>query len=193
MVEQAIRGDLDRDGRPDLVVVLRGKDPKCIVETENAAGSMDTNPRILLVAFARNAGFALQTANAKVIPRIDDPYMDDPLNADALAIRNGTLRLGLTYWRSMGGWTTYTSTLAFRWDSRRFALIGYDRETLKRNSGETETVSVNFVTGRAKIVTGSMEDDIEDSASWKRLPAQKPPTLDAIGDGLAFEPRLGRR
>jgi hypothetical protein len=192
-VEHAVRGDLDRDGKPDLVVVLKGVDPRCIVRTENAAGTMDTNPRLLLVAFARKPGFALAGANAKVIPRIDDPYMDDPFNADALVIRNGALRLGLTFWRSMGGWTTYTSTLSFRWDGRRFALIGYDRETLKRNSGETETISVNFVTGRAKRTTGSMEDDVADSTRWKRLPAQKAPDLASIGDGLAYEPKLAPR
>lgn len=189
-VEQAIKGDLNRDGRPDLAVILRGVDPDCVVKTEGVASSIDTNPRVLLVAFAGRSGFELRSANAAVIPRMDDPAMDDPLTPDAFAIRAGVLRLGLTYWRSMGGWTSFSSTLSFRWDGRRLALIGFDRETLRRNSGETETLSVNFLTWQAEIVTGSMEDDVDDIRRKVRIPDQNPVYLDAIGDGLEYEPRL---
>lgn len=191
-MERAIKGDLNRDGRPDLVVILHGADLDCIVPTDDAAGSIDTNPRVVAVAFAAKAGYALQLANAAVIPRIDDPYMDDPLNLDACGISGGVLRLGLTFWRSMGGWTTYSSTLSFRWDGRQFPLIGFDRETLKRNSGATETLSVNFVTRQVKIVTGSMEDDVDDTTRRHRIPAQTAGSLETIGDGLAYEPILTR-
>jgi hypothetical protein len=188
-MERTITGDLDRDGRTDLVAVIRGIDPNCIVPVESAAGTLDTNPRVLLVAFGTPSGFERRSVSARVIPRMDDPYADDPFNGDTLTIRAGVLRLGLTHWRSMGGWTTFSSTLSFRWDGRQVRLIGFDRESLQRNSGVTETISVNYLTGRAKLTTGSMEDDVDETTRWQQV-AGDAPTLDTIGDGLAFEPRL---
>ncbi|MDP1027038.1 hypothetical protein Q5H91_07430 [Sphingomonas sp. KR1UV-12] len=185
-LERAITGDLNRDGRPDLVAVLKGADPICVVRIDDATQPMDTNPRVVLVAFGGPNGYHLQLVNAAVIPRIDDRYMDDPFDPDALTIRGDVLRLGLRYWRSMGGWTTFTSTLAFRWDGTRFRLIGFDKESLQRNSGETETVSANFVTGRVKTVTGSMEDDVGSKTRWQKL-RQAPTNLETIGDGFSFE------
>lgn len=190
IVEQTAEGDLNHDGRPDLVAVLRGTDPACIVPTEGGSNPLDTNPRLLLVAFGGAAGFALQTVNAGVIPRVDDPYMDDPLAEKGVVIRGDVLRLSVAFWRSMGGWTTYNSTLSFRWDGKRFPLIGFDRETLRRNTGETETLSINFVAARARVLKGSMQDDVADSTRWQRLPTQKPESLETIGDALAYEPKL---
>lgn len=104
-------------------------------------------------------------------------------------IRAGAMRLGLTYWRSMGGWTTFSSTLSFRWDGAHLRLIGFDRESLQCNSGETEMLSVNFLTRRAKTVKGSMQDEVVDRTTWHRVTGQGE-TLEMIGDGLAFEPQL---
>lgn len=192
-VVSSAEGDLDFDGHSDLAVILKGTDPGCIVDTGNAGEPLDTNPRVLLVAFARPEHFVLQVTNAAIIPRKDDPYMDDPLTPDAFTIKNGVLRLGLTYWRSMGGWTTYSTTLSFRWDEHAFPLIGYDRQTVNRASGETETVSVNYPARRAFTAKGSIEDDKPGPKRWQRILPHKPETLASIGDGLDFEPKLAKR
>lgn len=192
-VERAITGDLNGDGRPDLAAVVRGSDPRCIVQADTPAGTLDTNPRAVLVALGTASGYALQAVNAHIIPRMDDPYADDPLTTDAFEIRDGVLRLGLNHWRSMGGWTTFSATFTFRWDGHRMRLIGYDRESLQRNSGETETISVNYLTGRAKQVTGSMEDDVDDTTTWHRV-ASSSAVFDTVGNGLEFTPTLsGKR
>jgi hypothetical protein len=185
-LERSVQGDLNRDGKPDIAAVLKGADPNCIVHIDGISTPLDTNPRVLLVAFGQAGGYRLHLANKAVIPRLDDRYMDDPLNPEAFAIRGDVLRLGLAYWRSMGGWTTWTSTLSFRWDGERLRLIGFDKESLQRNSGQTEVVSANFLTGRARITTGSMEDDVESRTRWRRLPARVE-SLERIGDGLSFE------
>ena len=186
-------GDLDFDGHSDLAVVLKRADPACIVETGKVGEPLDTNPRVLLVAFGKPEGYVLQLTNSAVIPRKDGPYMDEPFSADAFAIKNGELQLGLTYWRSMGGWTTYSSTLSFRWDGHAFPLIGYERQTVNRASGETEKVSVKYPARRAYITAGSIEDDKDGPKRWRRILARKPETLASIGDGLAFEPKLAKR
>ncbi len=188
-VERAVRGDLNADGRPDLAMVLKGIDPACIVKTDTATGSLDTNPRRVVIAWGTGSGFERRIVNASVISRLDDPYTDDPFESGDMTIRNGVLRLGLSYWRSMGGWTTFTVKLSFRWDGTQARLIGYDRDVLQRNSGETEKLSVDFVTRRVRTVTGSFEGDVT-TTKLTRLPPQNPETLATIGDGLAYMPVL---
>lgn len=187
-VEKTVKGDLNRDGRPDLALVLKGADANCIVQPDGKPDPMDTNPRAVLVAFGTHKGFVRQVVGSRVIPRIDDPYMDDPLNLDAFTIRRNVLRLGLTYWRSMGGWTTFSSTFSFRWDGNRMRLIGFDQDTTQRNSGETEQLSVNLVTGIVKTTKGSIEDDRARTVSTRRIP-QKPEALETMDDGLGYEPK----
>jgi hypothetical protein len=189
-VERTLEGDLNKDGRLDLVAVLKGDDPKCRITTELTPDPMDTNPRLLLVAFAEPGGYALAVANAAVIPRREDPYVDDPLEIGDISIRGGVLRLKLGHWRSAGGWGTYSNTFAFRWDGKAFPMIGFDRDHLQRNSGETEKISVNFLTGKAKIVTGSMKEGVREIVRWTDLPRQTVPNLETIGDGLSYEPKL---
>jgi hypothetical protein len=187
-VEKAVKGDLNRDGRPDLALILQGADANCVIQPEGKPEPMDTNPRVVLVAFGTSRGFVRQVVGSRVIPRIDDPYMDDPLIPDAFAIRQNVLRLGLTWWRSMGGWTTFNSTFAFRWDGKRMRLIGFDQDTTQRNSGETEKLSVNLVTGIVKTTKGSMEDDSVRTVSSRRIP-QNLQALDKIDNGLGYEPK----
>jgi hypothetical protein len=187
-VEKAVKGDLNKDGRPDLAIVLKGADPNCIVQPDGTPEPMDTNPRVVLVAFGMSTGFSLQLVNSKVIPRISDPYMDDPLNLDAFTIRRNVLRLGLTNWRSIGGWTTFSSTFSFRWDGKRMRLIGFDQDTTHRNSGATEALSANLVTGILRTTTGSMEDDHVGTVRSLHIP-QKLEALETMDDGLAYEPK----
>jgi hypothetical protein len=189
-VERSLSGDLDGDGRADLVAVLKGADKKCRVRVGPDRAPLDSNPRLLLVAFARGSGYALQLANPAAIARQEDPYMDDPLANGGLAIRDGVVRLRLGSWRSAGSWGTYTNAFAFRWDGRAFRLIGFDRDHLQRNSGETEQLSVNFLTGKAKITRGSSADETPDRVRWTSLPRQVVPTLETLDDGLAYQPRL---
>lgn len=189
-VERTVDGDLDKDGQADLVIVLKGADPACLVWTDLTDEPMDTNPRLLVVAFRRGGEYKLHSANIAVIPRREDPYTDDPLEIGGLEIRGGVVRLRLGHWRSMGGWGTYSNILSFRWDGKAFPLIGFDRDHLQRNTGETEKLSVNFLTGRARTVSGSMEDGVKDKVVWKNLADRQAPTLETIGNGLEFEPKL---
>jgi hypothetical protein len=185
-VEQLARGDLNKDGTPDIVAVLKGADPTCIIGADRGAGPMDTNPRMLIVAFGGKDGYRLQVTNSTVIPRLEDPYMDDPLASGAITIDGGVIRLRLGSWRSAGGWSTSNNTLAFRWDGKRFALVGLDRDYLERNSGKTEQLSANYLTHRARITNGSIESDTGGKVRWRPVPVLALPSLETIGDGLEF-------
>jgi hypothetical protein len=91
--------------------------------------------------------------------------MSDPLEDGGVSIQRGTLKVALFSFASAGSWSG-TTAFAFRWQDDAFALIGYDQNSVMRNSGQTESVSVNFSTGRVKRSEGSIEDD-KDSVHWE--------------------------
>jgi hypothetical protein len=186
-VETESHGDLNGDGAPDLMLVLLMADPANVIPKDLGTGQLDTNPRILVVAFAQKATnrYSLALANHTLIPRHTHPYMDDPLE-DA-AIVKGTVQVSLSFWMSAGSWYTSQTKLTFRYQDGCFKLIGYDSTGTKRNTGEMSTVSVNYLTKKVKITKGSVEND-RTTISWKTVRSPGLLCLDAVGDGLDFKP-----
>lgn len=54
-----------------------------------------------------------------------------------------------------GSWTSGLTTVAS--GRRGFVLIGFDRSMLARNSGEITEISINYLGGKARIGTGTIE------------------------------------
>jgi hypothetical protein len=187
-VETESRGDLNGDGAPDVMLVLHMTDPRNVITNDGLGTSqLDTNPRILLVAFAEKATnrVALALADHTLIPRHINPLMDDPLE-DA-AIVKGTVQVSLSFWMSAGSWLTSQTKFTFRYQDGCFKLIGYDSTETRRNTGEMSTVSVNYLTKKVKVTKGSIEND-RTTVSWKTVRAPSLLCLDAVGDGLDFKP-----
>jgi len=68
-------------------------------------------------------------------------------------------------------------------------LIGYDESVSQRNTGNTQDVSINYLTRKAKIVLGNFsDDDVEARTYWKSLPRAPLLTMDDIGSGWDFNP-----
>lgn len=187
-------GDLNKDGRDDLLLLLRMDDPKNIVKNEGLGQNpFDTNPRILAVAFNDGAGksFTLGLENHTLIARTEDPVMDDPVGeSGGVAIERGTLKVDLYSFASAGSWSAGTTTFRLRHGRRGFELIGYDSTSTQRNTGEVEEISINYLTGKVQISTGTIEDD-KLKEKWRKLPKKKLLLIEEIGDGLAFDPGIG--
>jgi hypothetical protein len=167
-------GDLNADGKPDIVFVLRMSDQKNVVR-HDAMGQnpFDTNPRILGAAFADPAGgYRIVLQNHTLIPRPEYPTMDDPLDPNGVQpggveVKNGVLRVTLGRFMSAGGWGMGRSTFIFRWkEGDCFQLIGYDNLEVRRNTGEIEERSVNFSTRRVKLTKSSMETEGPGKVTW---------------------------
>jgi hypothetical protein len=187
-VEATAHGDLDRDGRADLALVLRGTDPANILKNDGMGPpELDTNPRILGVAVADAVGYRLVVQNNAVIPRHVEPNLEDPFSAEGLSVARGAVKLALSSFANAGGWESSNVALTFRLRRGRLEMAGYDRSTIRRNTGVIETVSVNYLTGRMSRATGSIESD-QEKKTWSPAPANRGPSVEEIGDGLAFDP-----
>lgn len=191
VIEQRLDGDLNADKRADLVLVLRQQDPRNVVEHDGMGISpLDSSPRLLAIAWSRPDGsYALAAQNHTLIPRHEYPNLSDVFEdgAGGVSIVRGTLRVGLYFFANAGSWSTGSTTYTFRWQDNAFALIGYDSQSMMRNSGETEALSINYSTAKLRRSHGSIEDD-RDQVRWEKLPSATRWTLDSIGDGAAFEP-----
>ena len=185
-----VTGDLNRDGIPDVVLVLRENNPKNIVKHDILGENpLDTNPRILAVAFGRaGGGYVLKLENHTLIGRHTVPTVDDPLDDDGVAIERGALRVRLHFFASAGSWTASNAIYRFRYQNDRFELIGYDSNVTERNTGKTTDVSINYATGKMSTSRGTIDSD-KKNAIWTTLPRRAPLTIEQIGDGLEFEPK----
>lgn len=188
-IEQQLRGDLNGDKREDLVLVLRQQDPRNIVEHDGFGISpLDSNPRMLAIAWATPDGYSLAAQNHTLITRHEAPNLSDVFEEGAgVSIVRGTLQTTLFFFSNAGSWSTGSASYTFRWQEGAFALIGYDRSSMLRNSGQTESLSINYSTRRVRHAEGSMESDKE-RVRWETLSSPQRWTLETVGDGSAFEP-----
>lgn len=192
-LESSSEGDLDQDGRADLVLVLRQRDPRNVIEHDGFGPSpYDSNPRILAIAWSRLSGYVLAAQDHQLIPRPDNPVMSDPLEDGGVSIQRGTLKVALFSFSSAGSWSMGTTAFTFRWQDGAFVLIGYDQDSVMRNSGQTTSLSVNFSTRKVKRVEGSIEDDKE-HVRWGPLRGRQRWTLETVGDGWSFDPMVAGR
>lgn len=183
---QLAQGDLNRDGKADFAMVVRmDSAANRIAPSWNPETRYDTNPWMLIAAFREGSGYKLALSDHQLIPRHENPNADEEF--DEIKVGNGNLKVTMHVFLSAGGWQMGGTTYTFRWQDGGFKMIGFDRDSTMRNSGETEEVSINYLTGRKVLKTGTIESDAQKTTEGRI--ARKPLIdLAAIGDGLMFDP-----
>lgn len=184
-------GDLNNDGRRDLLLVLRENNPENIIEPDGLGENpLDTNPRILAVAFKKpGGGYVLAMQNHTVIARHVESNLSDVLENGGVAIVRGNLRVDTQFFANAGSWWMSNTTFTFRYLQGGFKLIGYDSFSMNRATHEIDKISINYLTGKIKIAKGRGDDDGQDKVQWKKLSLLKPIPIAAI-DGATFSPDL---
>lgn len=147
-------GDLNQDGKSDLILVLKDK---------NEGKDQDSPPRILAVYFLDSNGeFKLisQTSNF-LLKSNEGGVMGDPYSS--IAVQRGTIVVQ----HSGGSRERWNFTHRFRFQDGGFFLIGKTDSTYDSITGESTINDSNLSTGKKEISTvdskGKSKKRIENS------------------------------
>ncbi|MCR6662418.1 MAG: hypothetical protein NVV60_04540 [Luteimonas sp.] len=194
-IEHRVDGRIDDDTHDDVLLLLRMDDPANVIDNDGLGSrQLDTNPRMLVVAFSDGkGGWRRVLMNHALIPRRESPTMADYLQDDpagSITLQdNRSIRISLHSFASAGSWYMGNTTFTFRHQDGCFRLIGYDATELHRASMAMKEVSINYLTGRALVSEGSAEEEALPKR-WQRLSDRSRICIEDVGDGFLFEPKL---
>ena len=177
---------MNGDKNPDSVLIAKANYARFLNKNEGlGADPFDTNPRMLVVLF-KSAGeykIAKQSSTFIIVP--ESPVMAEPFKS--VNIKNAVLQLDFELWYSAGSWSASEYSYKFKFQNREFQLIGADKTVLARNTGESETRSYNFLTGKMKITTGNIEEDKKSKAKLKTFKLKKLKTFETFKKPFSWE------
>lgn len=188
------KGDLNGDKLEDIAIVIEKTDKANIVKNENLGSEyLNLNPRILLVLFKqKNGSYILAGKNDKDFIKSagdkENPALMDTL--DSISIKNNILKIKFSYFLSAGSWSVTQNTFTFRFQNKKFELIGFDNNSYMRNSGNQEEFSINFSTNKVKITTGENMFDKKmnkPKEEWKTIKVNKKYVLDEMTGDIVDE------
>ncbi len=210
-VEAEARGAVGGDRRTTVVLVLRELNPAFYVG--KGPERIDTNPRMLVVAFANSDGsYELALQNHTFMPRqtAEEQQRYDytlgthegRVNIPGVEIAKSGIRLRLNeeiFVGTGGGAAEIDHTYTFRIDGNKLVLIGYDSRTITYGL-DVVAKSYNYLARRGSVSMGrgcaGRQEDITArcrfTTAWKTLPPGQRLSIDDIGDGLGFEPDPSR-
>jgi hypothetical protein len=175
-------GDLNADGRADLVFVGEATDPKKITKRDDGY-EQNSNTRTIVVLLAEKEGYRKVCESAKFIPPAYtlefDTYMDRFAH---MQTEKGVLTVKFDWLASAGSWTSM-ETFKFRLEKGRMRLIGAEEDSYSRSLGDKMLTSTNYLTGKRKVTSGLNQFDDEPSrpkVTWEELESKKPLYLEDL-------------
>jgi hypothetical protein len=133
-----IKGDLNKDGLDDIVLIIKGTDKSKIIKDDHR-GELDRNRRGIIVLFNKGDYYELKSKNYDCFSSENEDggvYFAPDLGVE---IKNGNLYV--SYWHGRYGNWSYT----FRYQNKDLELIGYDVHSSRGPVPQYE-ISINFLT-----------------------------------------------
>jgi hypothetical protein len=164
---EEIQGDLNKDGIPDIVLIIKNTDVENIVNDEYR-GELDRNRRGIIIALKKEDSYELIVRNLSCFSSENEDggvYFAPELSVGITTKGN----LQFHYGHGRYGWSLYT----FRYQNDDFELIGYDQED---HHGPVLLTgwSINFLTKKMKIrenLNPYAEDESEEEikTTWENI------------------------
>lgn len=143
VVNEKIKGDLNKDGLEDCVLIVKSTDKNQII-THEYGGELDRNRRGIIVLLNKNDYYELAIKNYDCFSSENEDggaYFAPILSVE---IKNGNLNIHYAHGR-YGYWK-----YIFRFQNSDFELIGYDQSDNRGPVVERET-SINFLSKKMKV------------------------------------------
>jgi hypothetical protein len=187
VVTGEIRGDLNRDGLEDRVLLVKATRKEAFFRHAQR-GLLDRNRRGLVIVFGSHGRYALALANLACFSSENEdggvyfaPELDVEIRKGALVVHYAHGRYG--YW-------SYT----FRYQNGDFELIGHDRSE-NRGPVVQRSVSMNYLT-RRMLIRENLDPNVEEGGkerfreTWQAFAVPRRILLRTIGafDDLSLEP-----
>lgn len=172
------KGDLNKDGLEDIALVIENTNPKNFISNAGKLGgdTLNINPRYLLVAFKKsNGSLELVAKNRNFIPSVNDqdsPCLQDPFGEEGgMVVKKGLLKIYFQHFYSCGAWEIYNFDYIFRYQNQKIELIGFNKSSLHRSSGEETSLTVNFSTLKLNYTSGTnaFKDGGKPKTIWKKI------------------------
>lgn len=163
------KGDLNKDGIQDLVLVATPRDPENMMVRDDGY-EYNFNKPVLAIYFGKSDGkYSLFKEYSYTIPGAEDEFAFVELESEIT--EKGVLKFNVGYFNSAGSSENDNNTYLFRFQDDDFYLIGFDSHAFSRYSGEAEEVSRNYLTKRQLTRTYNMFDDkVRPTETWSDLP-----------------------
>lgn len=175
-----IKGDLNKDGLDDIVLIIKGTDKSKVIKDENR-GELDRNRRGIIVLLNKGNYYELASKNYNCFSSENEDggvYFAPELS---VSIEKGNLHIDYGHGR-YGSWG-YT----FRYQNGDMELIGYDSYSSRGPVPQYE-VSINFLT-KKKLTKDNLnkEDDgdhyeVKYKNTWEAIKVEKLIKLSEIKD-----------
>ena len=182
-VLKVAQGDLNADGKPDLVFVREETDPKKITKRDDGY-EFNGNPRTVVVLLADKEGYRKVGEYPKFIPPAYTFEFDNYLDRfKEVRVAKGVITFEFDWFATSGSWWTSQESFMFRLEAGKLRLIGIEESSFARNQGEMTLTSTNHLAGKRKITTGiSAFDDqpYRPKVSWEDLESRKPIYLEDL-------------
>ncbi|MBD8081307.1 hypothetical protein IC610_02595 [Chryseobacterium sp. GCR10] len=175
-----IKGDLNKDGLQDVVLLIKGTDQRKFFDHETR-GKLDRNRRGIIILFNRGDGYELATKNY-------DCFLSENEEGGVyyapelwLSVEKGNLKINYAHGRY--GYWNYT----FRNKNGEFELIGYDA-SYNQGPMPLEETSINFLTKkkltRENINRDNFKDDedVKFKDTWETVKVHQLKKLSEIKD-----------
>jgi hypothetical protein len=175
-----IKGDLNKDGIEDIILIIKGKDKSKIILDETR-GKLDRNRRGIIVLLNKGDYYELVAKNYDCFSSENEEggvYFAPELNVE---IKKGNLNIN--YGHGRYGYWSFT----FRYQKGDMELIGYDLYSSRGPVPQYE-VSINFSTKKKLTRDNLNKDDDGDNYeenfkdTWKNINIKKTIKLSEIED-----------
>ena len=176
-------GDLNADGRADLVFVREETDPKKITKRDDGY-ELNANPRVVVTLLAEKDGYRKVGEYPKFIPPEYTLEFDNYLDRfKELKVAKGVITFEFEWFATAGTYWTSHESFKFRLEAGKLRLIGSEEDSFSRNQGDRTLTSTNYLTGKRKIINGHNAFDEKESYSkttWENLDSKKPVYLEDL-------------